>query len=49
MNPGRIFRVAVPSMVFMDAVTKELGLNLEQRKVPLPHIVIDRVERLSEN
>jgi uncharacterized protein (TIGR03435 family) len=31
-----------------DAITKQLGLKLEQRKVALPSVVIDHVERLSE-
>jgi uncharacterized protein (TIGR03435 family) len=36
-------------LTIFDAVTKQLGLKLEQRKVPLPGIAIDHVERLTEN
>jgi len=36
-------------LTIFDAVTKQLGLKLEQRKVPLPGIAIDHVERLAEN
>ncbi len=36
-------------LTIFDAVTKQLGLKLEQRKVPLPGIVIDHVERSAEN
>lgn len=36
-------------LTIFEAVTKQLGLKLEQRKVPLPGIVIDHVERLAEN
>ncbi len=35
-------------LTLLDAITKQLGLKLEERKVPLPSIVIDHVERLSE-
>ena len=34
-------------LTIFDAVTKQLGLKLEQRKVPLPAIAIEHVERLS--
>ena len=34
-------------LTIFDAVTKQLGLKLEQRKVPLPAITIEHVERLS--
>lgn len=36
-------------LTVFDAVEKQLGLRLEQRKVPLPGIAIDHVERLAEN
>ena len=36
-------------LTIFDAVTKQLGLKLEQRKVPLPGLVIDHIERLTEN
>jgi uncharacterized protein (TIGR03435 family) len=35
-------------LTVFDAVTK-IGLRLEQRKIPLPGLVIDHVERLTEN
>jgi uncharacterized protein (TIGR03435 family) len=35
-------------LTIFDAITKQLGLKLEQRKVSLPGIVIDHVERLAE-
>jgi uncharacterized protein (TIGR03435 family) len=34
-------------LTIFDAMTKQLGLKLEQRKVPLPAIAIEHVERLS--
>jgi len=36
-------------LTIFDAIDKQLGLKLEERKVPLPVIVIDRVEKLSGN
>ena len=36
-------------LTIFDAVAKQLGLKLEQRKVPLPGLVIDHIERLTEN
>lgn len=34
-------------LTIFDAVTKQLGLKLDPRKIPIPVIVIDHVERLS--
>jgi uncharacterized protein (TIGR03435 family) len=36
-------------LTIFDAIEKQLGLRLEQRKVPLPGIAIDHVERLAAN
>lgn len=36
-------------LTIFDAITRQLGLKLEQRKVMLPALVIDHVERLPEN
>ncbi len=36
-------------LTIFDAVTKQLGLKLEQRKIMLPGLVIDHIERLAEN
>jgi uncharacterized protein (TIGR03435 family) len=36
-------------LTVFDAVIKQLGLKLEQRKIPLPAISIEHVERLSAN
>ena len=33
-------------LTIFDAVTKELGLKLEERKIPLPAIGIEHAERL---
>jgi uncharacterized protein (TIGR03435 family) len=45
---GRAQIDAEGGLTIFDALTKQVGLKLEQRKVPLPAIVIDRVERLPE-
>lgn len=44
---GRDQLDSLGGLTIFDAVTKELGLKLEQRKVPLPAIAIDHVEQLS--
>jgi hypothetical protein len=36
-------------LTVFDAITKQVGLRLEQRRVPLPVIAIDHVGRLAEN
>ena len=36
-------------LTIFDAVTKQLGLKLEQRKIMLPGLVIDHIERLALN
>ena len=36
----------LPGMTLFDAVRSQLGLKLESRKLPLPVIVIDRLERV---
>jgi uncharacterized protein (TIGR03435 family) len=36
-------------LTIFDALARQLGLNLEPRKVPMPVLVIDHVERLAEN
>jgi uncharacterized protein (TIGR03435 family) len=43
---GRAQIDAAGGLTIFDAMTKQLGLKLEQRKVPLPSITIDHVERL---
>jgi len=47
VGKGRID--AEGGLTIFDSITKQLGLKLEQRKVPMPGIVIDHVERLAEN
>lgn len=37
------------SMTMPDALEKQLGLKLEARKQPMPVIVIDSIERPSDN
>jgi uncharacterized protein (TIGR03435 family) len=32
-----------------DAVAKQLGLKLEERKLPMPVLVIDHIEKPSDN
>jgi bla regulator protein BlaR1 len=44
---GRDQLDSLGGLTIFDAVIKQLGLRLEQRKVPLPAIVIEHVERLS--
>jgi uncharacterized protein (TIGR03435 family) len=36
-------------LTIFDALARQLGLKLEPRKVPMPVLVIDHVERLAEN
>jgi uncharacterized protein (TIGR03435 family) len=36
-------------LTVFDALTKQVGLKLEQRKIPQPSLVIDHIERLAEN
>jgi uncharacterized protein (TIGR03435 family) len=36
-------------LTIFDAITKQLGLKLEQKKIMLPGLVIDHIERLAEN
>jgi bla regulator protein BlaR1 len=38
-----------PGITFMDAVREQLGLKLESTKAPVPMLVIDHIERPSEN
>jgi uncharacterized protein (TIGR03435 family) len=38
-----------PGMTFMDAVGEQLGLKLESTKAPVQMLVIDHIERPSEN
>jgi uncharacterized protein (TIGR03435 family) len=38
-----------PGITFMDAVSDQLGLKLESTKAPVPMLVIDHIERPSEN
>jgi uncharacterized protein (TIGR03435 family) len=38
-----------PGMTFMDAVAEQLGLKLEPAKAPVQMLVIDHIERPSEN
>jgi uncharacterized protein (TIGR03435 family) len=38
-----------PGITFMDAVREQLGLKLESTKAPVPMLVIDHMERPSEN
>jgi uncharacterized protein (TIGR03435 family) len=38
-----------PGMTFMDAVREQLGLKLEPTKAPVQMLVIDHIERPSEN
>ena len=42
-------RVDLGGSTMPDALNKQLGLKLEGRKMPMPVIVIDHVERPSEN
>lgn len=35
-------------LTIFDAITKQLGLKIEQRKIPLPGLTIDHAERLSQ-
>jgi uncharacterized protein (TIGR03435 family) len=37
------------AVTFMDAVREQLGLKLESTKAPVRNLVIDRIERPSEN
>lgn len=43
---GAAADAAAGSTVF-DALEKQLGLKLEERKLPMPVIVIDHIERIS--
>jgi uncharacterized protein (TIGR03435 family) len=45
---GRDQLDSLGGLTIFDAVIKELGLKLEQRKVPLPAIAIEHVERPSQ-
>jgi bla regulator protein blaR1 len=36
-------------ITFLDAVREQLGLKLESTKAPVPMLVIDHIERPSEN
>lgn len=47
-TPQQLIETSGGLTVF-DALTKQLGLKLEQRKLPVPVIVIDHAERLAEN
>ena len=38
-----------PGITFMDAVHEQLGLKLESTKAPVPMLVIDHIERPSQN
>ena len=42
-------RIAGAGIPVFDALRKQLGLRLEKAKVPAPQIVIDHIEKLSEN
>ena len=42
-------QIANDGPAIFEALTEQLGLRLEQRKIPLPSIVIDHAERLTEN
>jgi uncharacterized protein (TIGR03435 family) len=46
---GRAQIDAAGGLTIFDALTKQLGLKLEQWKIPLPGIAIEHVERLSGN
>jgi uncharacterized protein (TIGR03435 family) len=35
-------------LTIFDAITRQVGLKLEQRKIPQPSLVIDHIERLAE-
>jgi bla regulator protein blaR1 len=39
----------LPGITFTDAVREQLGLKLESTKAPVPMLVIDHIERPSEN
>ena len=36
-------------ITMFDAVDKQLGLKLEPRKMPMPYLVIDHVEKLAND
>ena len=38
-----------PSPALVTAVREQLGLNLEERKAPMEMLIVDRVQKLSDN
>jgi uncharacterized protein (TIGR03435 family) len=47
--PGGDLRTDLPGLLFIDALREQLGLKLESQKAPTEILVIDHVERPSEN
>ena len=46
---GEVTAEPPPGMTFLDAVGEQLGLKLEPTKAPVQMLVIDHIERPSEN
>lgn len=47
--PGTNLQTDLPGPLFMDAVREQLGLKLESRRGPVEVLVLDHVERPSQN
>jgi len=48
-GPQEMMVARSPGATVFEALKKQLGLRLEKAKVPAQHIVIDHIEKLSEN